>query len=62
MWQFNVQSSIAASHVASKLLVEGGLLVLTGANAALNATPSMIAYLCTLFNSFILLVSRIFDY
>lgn len=44
MWQFNVQSSVAASHVASKLLVEGGLLVLTGANAALNATPSMIAY------------------
>nr|AAL31869.1 dihydropteridine reductase [Physarum polycephalum] len=44
MWQFNVQSSIASSHVASKLLNEGGLLVLTGANAAITPTPSMISY------------------
>eukprot|EP01111_Echinosteliopsis_oligospora_P014253 TRINITY_DN5331_c0_g1_i1.p1 TRINITY_DN5331_c0_g1~~TRINITY_DN5331_c0_g1_i1.p1 ORF type:complete len:262 (-),score=91.89 TRINITY_DN5331_c0_g1_i1:262-969(-) len=44
MWQFNVQSAVAASHVASKTLTEGGMLVLTGAYAAINSTPGMIAY------------------
>jgi len=44
MWNFNVQSAIASSHVASKLLVEGGLLVLTGANAAITPTAGMISY------------------
>jgi len=44
MWSYNVQSALAASHVASRQLVPGGLLVLTGANAALGPTPSMIAY------------------
>lgn len=40
----NIRSALGASHVASKLLKENGLLVLTGASAALNATPGMIAY------------------
>ena len=44
MWTFNAQSSIAAAHIATNFLKEGGLLVLTGANAALRPTPTMIAY------------------
>eukprot|EP01094_Clydonella_sp_ATCC50884_P027921 TRINITY_DN822_c0_g1_i1.p1 TRINITY_DN822_c0_g1~~TRINITY_DN822_c0_g1_i1.p1 ORF type:complete len:231 (-),score=74.56 TRINITY_DN822_c0_g1_i1:105-797(-) len=44
MWKFNVQSAVAASHIASALLREGGLLVLTGASAALGGTPGMIGY------------------
>jgi len=44
MFTYNVQSSIAAAHIATNFLKEGGLLVLTGAHAALSATPTMIAY------------------
>jgi len=44
MWSFNVQSAVAASHVASHMLKPGGLLVLTGAQAALSPTPGMLAY------------------
>lgn len=44
MWSFNVQSAVLASHVAANVLKEGGLLVLTGATAALNPTPAMIGY------------------
>jgi len=44
MWDMNIRSALGASHVASKLLKENGLLVLTGANAGLSPTPSMIAY------------------
>jgi len=44
MFTFNVQSSIAAAHIATNFLQEGGLLVITGAHAALSPTPTMIAY------------------
>jgi len=44
MWKMNVQSSIAASHIAAKHLKEGGLLVLTGSSAAMGPTPGMIGY------------------
>jgi len=44
MWKFNVNSSVGAGHLAAKALAEGGLLVLTGASAALGATPGMIGY------------------
>jgi len=44
MFEFNVQSSVAAAHIAANSLKEGGLLVLTGADAAIGPTPLMIAY------------------
>lgn len=46
MWRFNVISSVVASHIAAHTLAPGGLLVLTGALAALDehGTPGMIAY------------------
>lgn len=44
MFEFNVQSSIASAHIAANSLKEGGVVVLTGADAALGPTPSMIAY------------------
>eukprot|EP01087_Luapelamoeba_hula_P001400 TRINITY_DN11120_c0_g1_i1.p1 TRINITY_DN11120_c0_g1~~TRINITY_DN11120_c0_g1_i1.p1 ORF type:complete len:253 (+),score=61.49 TRINITY_DN11120_c0_g1_i1:35-760(+) len=44
MFSFNVQSSVAAAHIAANFLQESGLLVLTGADAALSPTPTMIAY------------------
>eukprot|EP01096_Ripella_sp_DP13-Kostka_P011775 TRINITY_DN4815_c0_g1_i1.p1 TRINITY_DN4815_c0_g1~~TRINITY_DN4815_c0_g1_i1.p1 ORF type:complete len:246 (+),score=113.93 TRINITY_DN4815_c0_g1_i1:42-740(+) len=44
MHKFNVESSIACSHIAAHFLKPEGLLVLTGASAALNPTPGMIAY------------------
>jgi len=44
MWNFNVQSAVAVSHVASKFLKEGGLLYLTGASGALKPTPGTLAY------------------
>eukprot|EP01089_Gocevia_fonbrunei_P016045 TRINITY_DN4885_c0_g1_i1.p1 TRINITY_DN4885_c0_g1~~TRINITY_DN4885_c0_g1_i1.p1 ORF type:complete len:139 (-),score=39.70 TRINITY_DN4885_c0_g1_i1:37-453(-) len=44
MINFNIQSALASSHLAANFLQEGGLLVLTGAQAALNPTPGMIAY------------------
>ncbi|RCI03565.1 hypothetical protein CU098_005878 [Rhizopus stolonifer] len=40
----SVHSSLIASHLASKYLEENGLLTLTGALAALEATPGMIGY------------------
>ncbi len=63
MWQFNVQSAVAASYVASKLLIEGGLLILTGANAAINPTPTMISYLffVFLFKLYIIYLFVLFD-
>jgi dihydropteridine reductase len=44
MFNFNVQSSVASAHIAAHFLSEGGLLVLTGADAALSPTPTMLAY------------------
>lgn len=44
MWQQSVCTSILSTVIASKFLKDGGLLVLTGAKAALEATPSMIGY------------------
>ena len=44
MWNFNVQSSVASAHIATNFLKEGGLFILTGADAALRPTPTMIAY------------------
>jgi len=44
MHRMNVQSAVAASHIASKTLKEGGLLVLTGAASALAPCGGQIAY------------------
>lgn len=44
MWKQSVESSAVAAFLAGKLLKQDGLLVLTGAQAALNPTPSMIGY------------------
>jgi dihydropteridine reductase len=55
MLTVNLQSAIVASNIASRclkpvcifqaaLITKGGLLVLTGANAALGPTPGMIGY------------------
>ncbi|EGC38570.1 hypothetical protein DICPUDRAFT_28422 [Dictyostelium purpureum] len=44
MIDMNLYSALAAARLGSKLLNEGGLFVLTGAAAALNNTPFMIAY------------------
>ena len=41
---FNLKSAIACASVAARTLKEGGLLVLTGAAAALQGTPGMLAY------------------
>jgi len=44
MLSMNLWSALATAHVAAKTLKEGGLLVLTGAMAALNPTPTLLAY------------------
>lgn len=44
MWQANIVSAVSAAHLASRFLAPGGLLVLTGAGAALGPTPSMVGY------------------
>ncbi|DBA03292.1 TPA: hypothetical protein N0F65_011651 [Lagenidium giganteum] len=40
----NTESALLAAHLASHLLHPGGLLVFTGAAAALEATPGMVSY------------------
>lgn len=44
MWRQSVWSSLISAEVAANYLKEGGLLSLTGAKAALDATPGMIGY------------------
>lgn len=44
MLKQSVSSSVLASSIASKYLKPGGILVLTGAKAALGPTPGMIGY------------------
>lgn len=44
MWSMNVKSSVMAGHLAANHMAENGMLVLTGAQAGLSATPGMIAY------------------
>uniref|UniRef100_A0A8C3QUX7 Dihydropteridine reductase n=1 Tax=Cyanoderma ruficeps TaxID=181631 RepID=A0A8C3QUX7_9PASS len=44
MWKQSVWTSTISSHLATKHLKEGGLLTLTGAQAALSGTPGMVAY------------------
>jgi len=45
LYHQNLESAVAASHVAARApLTKGGLLVLTGASAATGATPGMVAY------------------
>nr|CAI5817736.1 unnamed protein product [Callosobruchus analis] len=44
MWQQSVCSSLIAAAIAAHHLKEGGVLQLTGAKAALQATPGMIGY------------------
>lgn len=44
MLKQSVWSSVIASSIASKYLKPGGILVLTGAKAALGPTPGMIGY------------------
>ena len=42
MWKQSVWSSVISAAVAANHLKEGGLLSLTGANAALEATPGIL--------------------
>lgn len=42
MWQQSVCSSAIAASIAANYLIEGGVLQLTGAKAALEATPGEI--------------------
>ncbi|XP_018325220.1 dihydropteridine reductase-like [Agrilus planipennis] len=44
MWQQSVNPSLISASVASKFLKEDGILSLTGAKAALDSTPGMLAY------------------
>ena len=44
MWNYNVQSALLASHVACNALQDKGLLVLTGANGALNPWAGALGY------------------
>src|SRR5690349_13484523 len=44
MFEVNTHSALSASYVASHHLSPNGLLVITGAAAALNGTPSMLSY------------------
>lgn len=44
MWKQSVWSSLIAAGLASKYLRPKGVLTLSGAAAALNATPGMIGY------------------
>lgn len=44
MWKQSVWTSVFASQIAAKHLNSAGLLVLTGAKAALEGTPGMIGY------------------
>lgn len=44
MWKMNVQSALATCHLASKFLKKQGLVILTGAYAALQETSGMIGY------------------
>lgn len=44
MWRQSVWSSTISATISSHYLKEGGVLTLTGADAALNGTPGMIGY------------------
>ncbi|ODM89735.1 Dihydropteridine reductase [Orchesella cincta] len=44
MWKQSVESSVVAAYLARRFLKEGGLLVMTGAQAAAGPTPTMIGY------------------
>ncbi|CDW56374.1 Seryl-tRNA synthetase [Trichuris trichiura] len=44
VWKQSVWTSAIAAHLGSLFLKDDGLLVLTGAFGALNATPGMVAY------------------
>ncbi|CAG9826788.1 unnamed protein product [Diabrotica balteata] len=44
MWNQSVCSSLIAASLAANYLKEGGIIQLTGAKAALEATPGMIGY------------------
>lgn len=44
MWRQSVWSSTISATISSQFLKPGGVLTLTGADAALNGTPGMIGY------------------
>lgn len=44
MWKQSVWSSTISATISSRFLKQGGVLTLTGADAALNGTPGMIGY------------------
>lgn len=44
MWKQSVWSSTISATIGSRFLKKGGVLTLTGADAALNGTPGMIGY------------------
>lgn len=41
MWRQSVWSSVISASIAATYLKEGGLITLTGANAALQETPGI---------------------
>lgn len=60
MWKQCVESSVVASFLAGAVLKEGGLLVLTGAEAALGPTGGMIGYgIAKVSNAYWLLVTSV---
>mmetsp|Transcript_34213 Transcript_34213/g.69949 ORF Transcript_34213/g.69949 Transcript_34213/m.69949 type:complete len:259 (+) Transcript_34213:140-916(+) len=44
MWQANVQSAVTTAHLATRFLGTNGLVVFSGAGAALGPTPGMAGY------------------
>lgn len=44
MIQMNFQTALASSHIAAKFLKSGGVVMLTGANAARAGTPGIVGY------------------
>lgn len=47
MWKQSVWTSTISSHLATKHLKQGGLLTLTGAQAALSGTPGKMQWMIT---------------
>jgi dihydropteridine reductase len=44
MWQANVKSAVTTAHLATRFLRPGGLVVFSGAGAAMGPTPGMAGY------------------
>jgi len=44
MWEANVKSAVTTAHLATRFLGPGGLVVFSGAGAALGPTSGMAGY------------------